>query len=64
MMLVEIIVGKNTGDIALATALDYVAWIGKTRSWSRLPVASFANRCVLRFTAEGLEMPDEGVPRR
>ena len=24
MMLVEIIVGKNTGDVALATALDYV----------------------------------------
>src|SRR6202012_232672 len=30
MMLVEIIVGKNTGDVALATALDYVRTIGKT----------------------------------
>ena len=30
MMLVEIIVGKNTGDVALATALDYVRAIGKT----------------------------------
>ena len=30
MMLVEIIVGKNTGDVALATALDYVRVIGKT----------------------------------
>ena len=30
MMLVEIILGKNTGDVALATALDYVALIGKT----------------------------------
>ena len=29
-MLVEIIVGKNTGDVALATALDYVRVIGKT----------------------------------
>ena len=30
MMLVEIIVGKKTGDVALATALDYVREIGKT----------------------------------
>ncbi|HEX7924216.1 MAG TPA: FAD-dependent oxidoreductase, partial [Bradyrhizobium sp.] len=30
MMLVEIILGKNTGDVALATALDYVRAIGKT----------------------------------
>ena len=30
MMLVEIIVGKNTGDAALATALDYTRMIGKT----------------------------------
>ena len=30
MMLVEIIVGKNTNDVALATALDYVRVIGKT----------------------------------
>src|SRR6202020_496514 len=29
MMLVEIIVGKNTGDTALATALDYVRKNGK-----------------------------------
>src|SRR5689334_17172453 len=30
MMLVEIIMGKNTGDAALATALDYTRAIGKT----------------------------------
>ena len=30
MMLVEIILGKNTGDAALATALDYTRAIGKT----------------------------------
>src|SRR5258708_17480968 len=30
MMLVEIIVGKNTGDAALATALDYTRMIGTT----------------------------------
>src|SRR5467141_1075680 len=62
MMLVEIIVGKNTGDIALATALDYVRVIGKTPIVVNDSRGFFANRCVLRFTAEGLEMLMEGVP--
>ena len=39
-MLVEVIMGKNTGEQALATALDYVRLIRKTRSWSTIPVAS------------------------
>ncbi len=62
MMLVEIIVGKNTGDVALATALDYVRAIGKTPIVVNDFRGFFANRCVLRFTAEGLEMLMEGVP--
>jgi 3-hydroxyacyl-CoA dehydrogenase/enoyl-CoA hydratase/3-hydroxybutyryl-CoA epimerase len=62
MMLVEIIVGKNTGDVALATALDYVRLIGKTPIVVNDSRGFFANRCVLRFTAEGLEMLMEGVP--
>jgi 3-hydroxyacyl-CoA dehydrogenase/enoyl-CoA hydratase/3-hydroxybutyryl-CoA epimerase len=62
MMLVEIIVGKNTGDVALATALDYVRQIGKTPIVVNDSRGFFANRCVLRFTAEGLEMFLEGVP--
>ena len=62
MMLVEIIVGKNTGDVALATALDYVRMIGKTPIVVNDSRGFFANRCVLRFTAEGLEMLMEGVP--
>ena len=62
MMLVEIIVGKNTGDVALATALDYVRLIGKTPIVVNDFRGFFANRCVLRFTAEGLEMLMEGVP--
>ena len=62
MMLVEIIVGKNTGDTALATALDYVRVIGKTPIVVNDSRGFFANRCVLRFTAEGLEMLMEGVP--
>jgi 3-hydroxyacyl-CoA dehydrogenase/enoyl-CoA hydratase/3-hydroxybutyryl-CoA epimerase len=62
MMLVEIIVGKNTGDVALATALDYTRAIGKTPIVVNDSRGFFANRCVLRFTAEGLEMLMEGVP--
>ncbi|HEY0329166.1 MAG TPA: 3-hydroxyacyl-CoA dehydrogenase NAD-binding domain-containing protein [Rhodopseudomonas sp.] len=62
MMLVEIIVGKNTGDVALATALDYVRQIGKTPIVVNDSRGFFANRCVLRFTAEGLEMLMEGIP--
>jgi 3-hydroxyacyl-CoA dehydrogenase/enoyl-CoA hydratase/3-hydroxybutyryl-CoA epimerase len=62
MMLVEIIVGKNTGDVALATALDYVRAISKTPIVVNDSRGFFANRCVLRFTAEGLEMLMEGVP--
>src|SRR5215207_1571577 len=62
MMLVEIILGKNTGDVALATALDYVRVIGKTPIVVNDSRGFFANRCVLRFTAEGLEMLMEGVP--
>jgi 3-hydroxyacyl-CoA dehydrogenase / enoyl-CoA hydratase / 3-hydroxybutyryl-CoA epimerase len=62
MMLVEIIVGRNTGDVALATALDYVRQIAKTPIVVNDSRGFFANRCVLRFTAEGLEMLMEGVP--
>lgn len=62
MMLVEIILGKNTGEVALATALDYVRVIGKTPIVVNDSRGFFANRCVLRFTAEGLEMLMEGVP--
>jgi 3-hydroxyacyl-CoA dehydrogenase/enoyl-CoA hydratase/3-hydroxybutyryl-CoA epimerase len=62
MMLVEIIVGKNTGDVALATALDYVRSIGKTPIVVNDSRGFFANRCVLRYISEGNEMFLEGVP--
>ena len=62
MMLVETILGRNTGDVALATALDYVRQIGKTPIVVNDSRGFFANRCVLRFTAEGMEMLMEGVP--
>jgi 3-hydroxyacyl-CoA dehydrogenase / enoyl-CoA hydratase / 3-hydroxybutyryl-CoA epimerase len=62
MMLVEIILGKNTGDVALATALDYVRTIGKTPIVVNDSRGFFANRCVMRYIAEGNEMFLEGVP--
>jgi 3-hydroxyacyl-CoA dehydrogenase/enoyl-CoA hydratase/3-hydroxybutyryl-CoA epimerase len=62
MMLVEIIVGKNTGEVALATALDYVRQIKKTPIVVNDSRGFFANRCVLRYIAEGYEMLLEGVP--
>jgi 3-hydroxyacyl-CoA dehydrogenase/enoyl-CoA hydratase/3-hydroxybutyryl-CoA epimerase len=62
MMLVEIIVGKNTGDAALATALDYVRVIGKTPIVVNDSRGFFANRCVGRYVGEGNEMFLEGVP--
>jgi len=62
MMLVEIILGKNTGDAALATALDYTRMIGKTPIVVNDSRGFYANRCVGRYISEGNEMFLEGVP--
>ncbi|MCX7327740.1 MAG: 3-hydroxyacyl-CoA dehydrogenase NAD-binding domain-containing protein [Hyphomicrobiales bacterium] len=62
MMLVEIIMGKKTGDAALAMAIDYVRGIKKTPIVVKDARGFFANRCVLGYIAEGYEMLLEGVP--
>jgi 3-hydroxyacyl-CoA dehydrogenase/enoyl-CoA hydratase/3-hydroxybutyryl-CoA epimerase len=62
MMLVEIIVGKETGDRALATALDYVRAIRKTPIVVNDARGFFANRCVGAYILEGHLMLMEGVP--
>jgi 3-hydroxyacyl-CoA dehydrogenase/enoyl-CoA hydratase/3-hydroxybutyryl-CoA epimerase len=62
MMLVEIILGKNTGDAALALALDYTRMIGKTPIVVNDSRGFYANRCVGRYISEGNEMFLEGVP--
>ena len=62
MMLVEIILGKETGDEALATALDYVRAIKKTPIVVNDSRGFYANRCVLRFLSEGHQMLIEGIP--
>ncbi|KAB0265988.1 3-hydroxyacyl-CoA dehydrogenase NAD-binding domain-containing protein [Microvirga brassicacearum] len=62
MMLVEVILGKETGDKALATALDYVRAIKKTPIVVNDSRGFFANRCVLAYILEGHLMFVEGVP--
>jgi 3-hydroxyacyl-CoA dehydrogenase/enoyl-CoA hydratase/3-hydroxybutyryl-CoA epimerase len=62
MMLVEIIMGKKTGDKALATALDYVRAIRKTPIVVNDSRGFYANRCVLNYIQEGHLMLAEGVP--
>jgi 3-hydroxyacyl-CoA dehydrogenase/enoyl-CoA hydratase/3-hydroxybutyryl-CoA epimerase len=62
MMLTEIILGKETGDVALATALDFVRAIRKTPIVVNDSRGFFANRCVLNYIQEGHLMFMEGVP--
>jgi 3-hydroxyacyl-CoA dehydrogenase/enoyl-CoA hydratase/3-hydroxybutyryl-CoA epimerase len=62
MMLVEIIMGKKTGDKALAVALDYVRAIRKTPIVVNDSRGFYANRCVLNYIQEGHLMLTEGVP--
>jgi 3-hydroxyacyl-CoA dehydrogenase/enoyl-CoA hydratase/3-hydroxybutyryl-CoA epimerase len=62
MMLVEIILGKDTGDVALATAIDFVRAIRKTPIVVNDSRGFFANRCVLNYIQEGHLMFMEGIP--
>ena len=62
MMLVEIILGKKTGDKAVAMAIDYVRAIRKTPIVVNDTRGFYVNRCVLRYMAESYQMLIEGVP--
>jgi 3-hydroxyacyl-CoA dehydrogenase/enoyl-CoA hydratase/3-hydroxybutyryl-CoA epimerase len=62
MMLVEIIMGKKTGDKALAVAIDYVRAIRKTPIVVNDTRGFYVNRCVLRYMSEAFQMLIEGVP--
>ena len=62
MMLVEIILGKKTGDKALATAIDYARAIKKTPVVVNDTRGFYVNRCVLRYMSEAYKMLIEGVP--
>jgi 3-hydroxyacyl-CoA dehydrogenase/enoyl-CoA hydratase/3-hydroxybutyryl-CoA epimerase len=62
MMLVEVIMGKETGDVALAAALDFIRAIRKTPIVVNDARGFYANRCVLNYVREGHLMLQEGIP--
>ncbi|MBD0413267.1 3-hydroxyacyl-CoA dehydrogenase NAD-binding domain-containing protein [Oryzicola mucosus] len=62
MMLVEIILGKKTGEKALAVAIDYVRAIKKTPIVVNDTRGFYVNRCVLRYMSEAYKMLIEGIP--
>ncbi|MGQ3488675.1 3-hydroxyacyl-CoA dehydrogenase NAD-binding domain-containing protein [Roseovarius pacificus] len=61
MMLVEIIKGKETGERAVAKALDYVRQIRKTPIVVNDARFFYANRCIIPYINEGIRMVAEGV---
>jgi 3-hydroxyacyl-CoA dehydrogenase/enoyl-CoA hydratase/3-hydroxybutyryl-CoA epimerase len=61
MMLVEIIRGAQTGDRAVAKALDFVRQIRKTPIVVNDARFFYANRCIIPYINEGIRMVAEGV---
>ncbi|MCL3880932.1 3-hydroxyacyl-CoA dehydrogenase NAD-binding domain-containing protein [Marivita sp. GX14005] len=61
MMLVEIIKGRETGDRAVAKALDFVRQIRKTPIVVNDARFFYANRCIIPYINEGIRMVKEGV---
>jgi 3-hydroxyacyl-CoA dehydrogenase/enoyl-CoA hydratase/3-hydroxybutyryl-CoA epimerase len=62
MMLVEIILGKETGDAALAMAFDFARMIRKTPIVVNDSRGFYASRVVGTYLREGHLMLTEGVP--
>jgi len=62
MMLVEIIMGEKTGDVALAAALDFVRTIRKTPIVVNDSRGFYTSRVVGTYIREGHLMLTEGVP--
>jgi 3-hydroxyacyl-CoA dehydrogenase/enoyl-CoA hydratase/3-hydroxybutyryl-CoA epimerase len=61
MMLVEIIRGKETGDRAVAKALDFVRQIRKTPIVVNDARFFYANRCIIPYINEGIRLLAEGT---
>ena len=61
MNLVEIIRGRETGDLAVAKALDFVRQIRKTPIVVNDARFFYANRCIIPYINEGIRMVAEGV---
>ncbi len=60
-MLVEIIRGRQTDDVAVAKALDFVRQIRKTPIVVNDARFFYANRCIIPYINEGIRMVAEGV---
>ncbi len=61
MMLVEIIRGKETGNRAVAKALDFVRQLRKTPIVVNDARFFYANRCIIPYINEGIRMIAEGI---
>jgi len=61
MQLVEIIVGRETSDYALAVAIDYTRKIRKTPIVVNDSRGFYTSRCFGTYSAEGMELLKDGV---
>jgi 3-hydroxyacyl-CoA dehydrogenase/enoyl-CoA hydratase/3-hydroxybutyryl-CoA epimerase len=61
MMLVEIIRGPQTGERAVAKALDFVRQLRKTPIVVNDARFFYANRCIIPYLNEGIRMVAQGV---
>ena len=61
MMLVEIIMGKQTSDYALAVAVDFTRKIRKTPIVVNDSRGFYTSRCFGTYSSEGMEMLKEGI---
>lgn len=61
MMLVELIVGKQTSDYALAVAIDYTRKIKKTPIVVNDSRGFYTSRCFSTYSGEGMELLKDGV---
>ncbi|MDQ4419379.1 3-hydroxyacyl-CoA dehydrogenase NAD-binding domain-containing protein [Sphingobium sp. DEHP117] len=61
MPLVEIILGKKTGQQAIAKALDYVRQIRKTPIVVNDSRGFYTSRCFSTYVSEGVQMLAEGI---
>jgi len=61
MALVEIILGKQTSDVAVAKALDFVAQIRKTPIVVNDSRGFYTSRCFGTYVQEGTQMLAEGI---
>src|SRR5690606_35982324 len=61
MALIEIILGKQTGNAAVAKALDFVAQIRKTPIVVNDSRGFYTSRCFGTYVQEGTQMLAEGI---